>query len=298
VSPMSLLKLFCDVDDFCNASNDFWQTRSLGSGCGKKRGPKPALALSEVMTIIIHFHQSHYRHFKAYYTDHVGLYLRAEFPRLPSYNRFVELMPGALLPLCLYLQSRLAGPTGIAFIDATPLPVCHNRRIQRHKLFAGLAARGKSSVGWFYGFKLHLVVNERGELVALSVTPGNVDDRKPVPHLTKALWGKLFGDKGYISQALFDELFARGLQLITSIRKNMKPRLVPLMDKLLLRKRAIIETINDQLKNISQIAHTRHRSIDNFMVNLMAGLIAYTWQPRKPSLNLVNEDAPLLPVLI
>lgn len=295
---MSLLKLFCDVDDFCNASNDFWQTRSLGSGCGKKRGPKPALALSEVMTIIIHFHQSHYRHFKAYYTDHVGVYLRAEFPRLPSYNRFVELMPGALLPLCLYLQSRLAAPTGIAFIDSTPLPVCHNRRIQRHKLFAGLAARGKSSVGWFYGFKLHLVVNERGELVALYVTPGNVDDRKPVPHLTKALWGKLFGDKGYISQALFDELFAHGLQLITSIRKNMKPRLLPLMDKLLLRKRAIIETINDQLKNISQIAHTRHRSIDNFMVNLMAGLIAYTWQPRKPSLNLVNEDAPLLPVLI
>lgn len=295
---MSLLKLFCDVDDFCNASNDFWQTRSLGSGSGKKRGPKPALALSEVMTIIIHFHQSHYRHFKAYYTNHVGVYLRAEFPRLPSYNRFVELMPGALLPLCLYLQSRLAGPTGIAFIDSTPLPVCHNRRIQRHKLFAGLAARGKSSVGWFYGFKLHLVVNERGELVALYVTPGNVDDRKPVPHLTKALWGKLFGDKGYISQALFEELFARGLQLITSIRKNMKPRLVPLMDKLLLRKRAIIETINDQLKNISQIAHTRHRSIDNFMVNLMAGLIAYTWQPRKPSLNLVDEDAPLLPVLI
>ena len=295
---MSLLKLFCDVDDFCNASNDFWQTRSLGSGSGKKRGPKPALALSEVMTIIIHFHQSHYRHFKAYYTDHVGVYLRAEFPRLPSYNRFVELMPGALLPLCLYLQSRLAGPTGIAFIDSTPLPVCHNRRIQRHKLFAGLAARGKSSMGWFYGFKLHLVVNERGELVALYVTPGNVDDRKPVPHLTKALWGKLFGDKGYISQALFDELFAHGLQLITSIRKNMKPRLLPLMDKLLLRKRAIIETINDQLKNISQIAHTRHRSIDNFMVNLMAGLIAYTWQPRKPSLNLVNEDAPLLPVLI
>jgi transposase len=295
---MSLLKLFCDVDDFCNAFNDFWQTRRLGSGSGKKRGPKPTLALSEVMTIIIHFHQSHYRHFKAYYTDHVGVYLRAEFPRLPSYNRFVELMPGALLPLCLYLQSRLAAPTGIAFIDSTPLPVCHNRRIQRHKLFAGLAARGKSSVGWFYGFKLHLIVNERGELVALYITPGNVDDRKPVPHLTKALWGRLFGDKGYISQTLFDELFARGLQLITSIRKNMKPRLVPLMDKLLLRKRAIIETINDQLKNISQIAHTRHRSIDNFMVNLMAGLIAYTWQPRKPSLNLVNEDAPLLPVLI
>ena len=295
---MSLLELFCDVDDFCNAFDDFWQARSLGKGTGKKRGPKPMLSLSEVMTIIIHFHQSQYRNFKAYYTGHVAEHLCAEFPRLPSYNRFVELMPGALLPLSLYLKSRLADPTGIAFVDSTPLPVCHNRRIQRHKLFAGLAARGKTSMGWFYGFKLHLIVNERGDLVALYVTPGNVDDRKPVPHLTKAMWGKLFGDKGYISQALFEELFARGLQLITSIRKNMKPRLVPLIDKLLLRKRAIIETINDQLKNISQIAHTRHRSVDNFMVNLMAGLIAYTWQPKKPSLNLVNEDAALLPVLI
>lgn len=295
---MSLLELFCNVDDFCIAFNDFLQARGLAAGSGQKRGPQPLLALSEVMTIIIHFHQSHYRDFKAYYTDHVSFYLRSEFPRLPSYNRFVELMPSALLPLCLYLQSRLAAPTGISFIDSTPLPVCHNRRIERHKVFAGLAARGKTSMGWFYGFKLHLIVNECGELVAFYVTPGNVDDRKPVPHLTKALWGKLFGDKGYISQALFEELFERGLQLITSLRKNMKPRLMPLMDKLLLRKRSIIETINDQLKNISQIAHTRHRSVDNFMVNLIAGLIAYTWQPRKPSLNLANEDAALLSVLI
>jgi hypothetical protein len=139
-------------------------------------------------------------------------------------------------------------PTGISFIDSTPLPVCHNRRIERHKVFAGLAARGKTFMGWFHGFKLHLIVNERGELSTFYLTAGNIDDRQPVPHLTKALWGKLFGDKGYISQTLFEALFQRGLQLITSLRKNMKPRVVPLMDKLLLRKRAIIETINDQLR--------------------------------------------------
>lgn len=295
---MSLLKLFCDVDDFCNAFNDYCQTHGLGSGSGNRHGPKPMLALSETLTIIIHFHQSHYRHFKAYYTDHVAVHLRSEFPRLPSYNRFVELMPAALFPLCLYLQSRLAEPSGISFIDSTPLPVCHNRRIERHKVFAGLAARGKTSMGWFYGFKLHLIVNEHGELVTFFVTAGNVDDRKPVPHLTRTMWGKLFGDKGYISQALFEELFERGVQLITALRKNMKPRLMPLMDKLLLRKRAIIETINDQLKNISQVAHTRHRSVDNFIVNLVAGLTAYTWQPRKPSLNLVDEDMARLSVLI
>ena len=293
---MSILEMFCDVDDFCLwlAQHKVW--RQLGTGRGK-RGPKPTLALSEMMTIIIHFHQSHYRDFKAYYTQHVMVHLRSEFPKLVSYNRFVELMPMTLLPLCLYLHSRLAASRGLAFIDSTPVPVCHNKRIVRHKVFAGLAARGKSSMGWFYGFKLHLIVDDRGDLLAFYLTPGNVDDRKPVPHLAKKLWGKLIADKGYISQALFEQLFGQGVQLITPIRKNMHNQLMPMIDKLLLRKRSIIETINDQLKNISQIAHTRHRSPSNFLVNLIAGLIAYTHQPKKPSLNLSDTELALLPIL-
>jgi transposase len=293
---MSILELFCDVDDFCVclAQHNLW--RQLGIG-GAKRGPKPTLALSEIMTIIIHFHQSHYRDFKAYYIEHVMVHLRSEFPNLVSYNRFVELMPITLLPLCYYLRSRLVASRGLAFIDSTPVPVCHNKRIARHQVFSGLAARGKSSMGWFYGFKLHLIVDDRGDLLAFYLTPGNVDDRKPVPHLAKKLWGKLIADKGYISQALFEQLFGQGLQLITPIRKNMHNRLMPLMDKLLLRKRSIIETINDQLKNISQIAHTRHRSPSNFLVNLIAGLIAYTHQPKKPSLNLAHTELALLPIL-
>ena len=294
---MSLLALFCNVDDFCLVYEQYLEQQRIGQSRGK-RGPKPALSLSEVMTIIIHFHQSNYRHFKAYYTEHVKVHLRSEFPSLVSYNRFVELMPDALLPLCAYLCTRLVMATGIAFVDSMPLAVCHNRRIFRHKVFDGLAGRGKSSMGWFYGFKLHLIVNDQGELITFFLTPGNVDDRKPVPHMAKKLWGKLFGDKGYISQPLFDQLFEQGVQLITPIRKNMKNRLMPLMDKILLRKRAIIETINDQLKNISQVAHTRHRSVNNFLVNLVAGLIAYTHQPKKPSLNLSREDSALLPTLI
>jgi Transposase DDE domain len=178
------------------------------------------------------------------------------------------------------------------------LSVCHNRRIERHRVFDGLAARGKTSMGWFFGFKVHLVINEQGELLAFYLSPGNLDDRKPVPKLTKRLFGKLFGDKGYISQPLFDELLAQDVTLITNVRKNMKNRLLPLMDKLLLRKRAIIETVNDQLKNISQIDHSRHRSVNNFLVNVIAGLIAYTHQPKKPSLNLVDEDLASLPALI
>ena len=153
-------------------------------------------------------------------------------------------------------------------------------------------------MGWFYGFKLHLIINDQGEILTFYLTPGNVDDRKPVPHMTRDLWGKLFGDKGYISKALFTELFERGVQLITGIRKNMQNRLLPLMDKVLLRKRAIIETVNDQLKNISQVSHTRHRSFDNFLVNVVAGLIAYTYQPKKPSLNFSNQQVALLPALI
>lgn len=250
------------------------------------------------MTILIYFHMSRYRDFKTYYTQYVQRHLRREFPKLVSYTRFVELMPMALWPLCLYLKSRLGPVTGISFIDSTPLPVCHNRRINRHKVFAGLAARGRTSVGWFFGFKLHLVVNDCGELLAFYLTPGNVDDRQPVPRLAKRLCGKLFGDKGYLSQPLVDQLLLQDVHLITGLRKNMKNRLLLLFDKLMLRKRALIETVTDQLKNISQVAHTRHRSVDNFLVNLVTGLIAYTHQPKKPSLNLRDESLALLPATL
>ncbi len=231
--------------------------------------------------------------------------MRTEFPALVSYTRFVELIPSALPAMCLYLRVRFGQRTGVAFIDSTPLSVCHNRRIGRHRVFAEVARRGKSSMGWFYGFKPHLIVNDQGELLALQLTPGNTDDRKPVPQMTKKLWGKQVGDRGYLSQALFEQLFAQGLQLIaadrplpiTPIRKNMQNRLVVLEDKLLTRKRFVIETIVDQLKNISQIEHTRHRSTTNFSVTPVAGLIAYTWQAKKPSLNLSDKDMALLPAL-
>ena len=257
---MSILELFCHVDDFCQWMAT-WENAKL-LGVARKRGPAPRLSLSEVMTILIHFHQSHYRDFKAYYKQHVSQHMRSEFPGLVSYTRIVELMPSALPALYFYLYGRFGQTTGVAFIDSTPLPVCHNKRIGRHRVFADVAARGKSSMGWFYGFKLHLLVNDQGELLAFQLTPGNVDDRKPVPQMSNNLWGKLVGDRGYLSQPLFEQLFERGLQLITPLRKNMKNRLVVLDDKLLTRKRAVIETIIDQLKNISQILHTRHRSTD------------------------------------
>lgn len=291
---MSLLELFCTVDDFCLAFAPQWEQTLLGNGL-RQRQRETKLSLSERMTIIIHFHQSGYRTFKDYYVRHVCEHLRSEFPALVSYARFVELMPQTLVPLMCYLQQCFGACTGVAFVDATALAVCRNQRIRQHKVFAGIAARGKTSMGWFYGFKLHLVANDCGELLACQLTPGNIDDRQPVPTLAKRLFGKLFGDKGHISHQLVAQLLeSYQVQLVTFARTNMHGRLLHYDDVLLLRKRAIMETINDQLKNISQMEHSRHRSPLNFGVNLLAGLIAYCSQPKKSPLRLHHQA--LLPI--
>jgi transposase len=283
----SLLELFCDVDDYCETFEPLWNQQQLSSG-EKKRQRARSITISEIMTILIAFHQSHYRDFKAYYCEQVSKNWHKEFPGLVSYTRFVEYIPSVVIPLIGYLRTRCLGRcSGISFIDSTSLDVCLNQRIHAHKVFAGLAGRGKTSTGWFYGFKLHLVVNDQGEILRFCLTPGNIDDRKPVPHLAKNLFGKLFGDKGYISQPLAQSLREMfDLQLITKLRKNMKNQLMTWSDRILLRRRAIIETIIDQLKNISQIEHSRHRSVTNYFVNVLCGLIAYCRRPSKPSLGL------------
>jgi hypothetical protein len=279
----NLTVLYCLVDDFCKVFVPAWKKFMIESDM-KKRDRSGEMSISEIMTIYIHFHQSHYRDFKNYYINHVSKYLVHLFPKLVSYHRFVALIKSVLVPLCFFLQCFSGEKTGIYFIDSTPLKVCNIKREKQHHVFKGLAQKAKSTIGWFYGFKLHLVINDKGEIMAFKVTTANVDDRRPVVNLVKTLVGKLIGDKGYISQKLFTELFQQGLTLITKIKKNMKNCLMPLIDKLLLRKRAIIECVNDQLKNISQIEHSRHRSIWNFLTNILAALIAYVLQPKKPSI--------------
>jgi hypothetical protein len=140
----------------------------------------------------------------------------------------------------------------------------------------------------FYGFKLHLIVNEKGELLSFYLSKGNVDDRniKIIKSMTKDIFGKLFGDKGYLSKALFDALFQDGIQLVTKIKKNMKNHIMSLRDKILPRKRAIIETINDELKNHCQVEHARHRSVNGLLFNILGALTAYSFFPKKPSLNI------------
>ena len=283
---MSILDVYCSVDTFWQRFEPQWERELLAAG-QRRRRRATRLHPAEILTILILFQQSGYRTFKGFYLEHVQAHLRQEFPRLVSYTRFVDLMPRFLVPLAVYLHVQRGECTGISFIDSTSLAVCHAARIQQHRVFRVDARRGKTSVGWFYGFKLHVVVNDRGELLAFCLTPGNLDDRKPVPRLAQRLFGRLFGDKGYISAPLAERLFlAQGLRLITKLRKHMRNALMPLADKVLLRKRALIETIFDQLKNVCQIEHSRHRSPYHFLVHLLAGLVAYCHQPKKPSLGL------------
>ena len=248
---MSLTSLFCSVDDFCINFEPEWHKQLIGQNL--RPAISKTLSMSEVVTIVIHFHESAYREIKHYYINHVQKFLAGEFPGLVSYNRFVELMPHALVPLTFFLKTQCTGKaTGLSFIDSTPLVVCNNLRIESHRVFSGIAKRGKTSTGWKFGFKLHLVINHLGELLSFCLTPGNRDDRKPVKNLVDGLIGWLYGDKGYISAELTAWLAEKGLNLVTKAKKNMKPRLLRAFDKMMLRKRAIIESVNDQLKNISQ----------------------------------------------
>lgn len=292
---MELVALFYLIDEFCKEFEPEWRKQRITSGVAQRNKPY-RMSLSEILTIIVHFHQSHHRNFKHYYTDYVRVSLSSEFPKLVSYTRFLELMSEVTVPMITLMTSLLGTPTTANYIDSTKIVVCHNRRIRRNKVFKGLAARGKSSMGWFYGFKLHLIVNEKGELVSFFITPGNTPDNdiETITKLASRMHGKLFGDRGYISKDLFAALWNQGVKLITGIKRNMKNKLLELQDKIMLRGRGIIETINDQLKNIEQIEHTRHRNPTNFGVNLISGLIAYQLQPKKPSLDFTKREQQLL----
>jgi hypothetical protein len=281
-----ITEIFVNVDDFYTQFKKEIKKHQL-STTKKQRNRKFTMSASEIMTIMILFHLSNQKNMKHFYLFYVRQHLNNEFPTTISYNRFTELMQSVLLPFAFYLKSiRMGDCSGISFIDSTPIRVCHNRRIHSNKVFKQYAQRGKCSIGWFFGFKLHIIVNEKGELLNFAITQGNIDDREPLiaGKMLKNIWGKLFGDRGYLSQKLFETLFYDGIHLITKIRNNMKNSLMNINDKILLRKRAIIETINDELKNICQVEHSRHRSLVNFFTNLIAGLTAYTFLPKKPSI--------------
>ena len=246
------------------------------------RGPDPGLCDSEIMTLLLVLHSSGFKHLKAFYTGFPQFHLRAAFPNMPCYERFVEMQKRVLMPLMFFLISRMGKKTGIYYIDSTALPVCNNRRIPRHKTFAGLAERGKTSMGWFFGFKLHLVFNNLNEIVSFKLTKGNVHDIQPVAALTKGLLGKLFADKGYIGKKIADELLKRGLTLFTRVRKNMQSLPISIPDKLLLNARNMAETIIGNIKEFSSLNIPKHRSPINAFLHIVAALTAYQINPIKP----------------
>ena len=276
-----LVETFCAVDDFCKAFLPQGEAYLIGNGTAP-RGPEPGLCVSEIMTILLMLHGSGFKYLKSFYTGVVGEVLRRYFPGMPCYERFVALQPSVLIPLLCFLYSRLGQRTAIYYIDSTALAVCHNRRIGRHKTFAGLAARGKTSMGWFFGFKLQLVFNHLHEIVAVKLTPGNVHDGAPVEQLTHDLTGKLFGDKGYLGQQRVAALLKRGLVLMTKVRKNLKALPLTLTDKLLLNARNMVETIIGHIKAFSSLNLPRHRAPINAFLHLLAALTAYQLNPIKP----------------
>jgi hypothetical protein len=283
-----LISLFCMVDDFCIQFEPEWQKiqRNQNTTSGRWWTTRESkMILSELMTVAILFHYSGYRTFKDYYIYFVLPHLTCFFPNLVTYKHFNKLMKKLVLPL-FALQKTLAGKSeGIAFIDSTILSVCHICRASSHKVFKDIAKKGKSTTGWFFGMKLHLLINHRSEIVSWMLTPGNTDDRTPVPELLKGIFGKVYGDRGYISKNLFEDLYERGIQLITRLRTNMKNMLMDTFDRLVLYKRGIIECVNNRLKLGCQIEHHRHRSHANFLVNLIAGLACYSVSSKKPFLD-------------
>lgn len=274
-------EIFFIVDEFCKEFISTWNKKMISDGL-KKRQRKLTMEYSEIMTIMILYHLSGMRNFKKFYTSNYS-FLKENFTSLVSYSRYVEVQKYAIGPMSCFLNSLKGEETDTYIIDSTALEVCHIKREKRNKVFKNLASKSKSTMGWFHGFKLHLVINNKGELMNCQFTKATTDDRSVVEHLTSGLKGKIVGDKGYISKDLSEKLSSNGLSLITKIKSNMKNKLMPLYDRLLLKKRGVIETVNGQLKEICQIEHTRYRSVYGFVYNTLSALVAYCLKPAKPS---------------
>ena len=295
---MSILDLFCSVDAFWQRFEPRWERELLAQSGQRHRRRATRLHPAEILTILILFQQSGYRTFKGFYTQHVQAHLRQEFPGLLSYSRFVALMPRYLVPLAVYLHVQRGTCTGISFIDSTSLAVCHPARIQQHRVFRVDARRGKTSVGWFYGFKLHLVVNDRGELLAFCLTPGNTDDRRPVSRLVRRLFGRLFGDKGYISAPLAEHLWSssRTTSHHQTAQEHAQPALRVLRPALAAQARAHRDdrSINSRTSARSSTRAIAAQSTSSSICSRVS--IAYCHQPKKPSLHLAAH--PLIADLI
>ena len=277
-----LIELFFHLDEFCIALQQ-WQTQTNRAVIATRQ---PALSDSELMSICVFYPYSGYKCFQYYYQQMVVPVLKSYFPKLVSYERFLCLLTRILPGLYLFLKYRtlLSKESNLYFIDSKKLVVCHNPRIHSHRVFQGQAKRGKSSTGWFYGFKLHLVINNVGQIMNFMVTPGNVADNNEevLKTLLTNLKGECYADRGYLTK-LFEYFYNQGLLIVTKIKSNMKNVLIKMDQKVKLRKRAVIESVNDILTSVFDIEHSRHRKPINALAHLFSGLIAYCFYENKPA---------------
>jgi len=286
---LNIIKLFVKVDDFLKINE---KRAKLLENTPKAVTRKPELSDSEIMTIAIYFHESGSKNFKEYYENTILYCLRSYFPKAVSYTRFLELQTRVLDLMYDFLISLTKDKAReYNYIDSTKIKVCHNKRISNHKVFQGIAKRGKSTMGWFFGFKLHLIINDIGEIVDLSLTPGNKNDAKALELMKAPLFGFLFGDKGYISkknEKFFEE---RGVKYVTYKKKKMKNRRNDFYKYVGLKKRSVIESVNSILKEQLSLEHTRHRSVAGFLKHILSTLISYQLRKKKPK---IKRDFPFL----
>lgn len=291
---MDLVTIFYHTDEFCKLFEKEMGNNTLTNG-KNIRNRKCSLKLSEVMTIIIYYHYSGYKTCSDFY--HKSFELKPAFPGLPSYNRFIELQQKAAIPLMIFSKIQTSNNhNGVFFIDSFSLAVSHNKRISNHKTFAGIAQRGKTSMGWFYGFKLHVVINGSGEIINFALTPGNVADNNQtlLEQLLKNIRGKVYGDKGYLlNEDFFKKLYLQGTHVVTRIKKNMKNRLMDYNDKCMLNHRGVVESSGAVFKEDLNVEHSRYRSVTSFLTNVFSAVIAYSFRENKPSI--YKKTANLLP---
>jgi hypothetical protein len=294
---LPLEEIFTYVDDFCKLFENDIKRFLVENNYKKKRNRPMRMYLSEIITIVVLFQLNHYKTFKDYYNNYILKTYKREFPNTVSYSRFVTLMQYTLMPMTVLISSLKGEETGIYYVDSTKLTVCNNLRTNRNKVFKDIAKRGKTITGWFFGFKLNVIINNKGEIMNIALIKENIDDRKPVEKLVANLKGWFFGDKKYINKELKESLLNKRVELITNIKKGMKKIVIKPTKKFLLGKRYVIETVFDQWKNLLNINHIRHKFINNFMVNILETLIAYQFKLRKPSVSFAKLNG-LVPVLM
>ena len=287
ITEKKLLEIFIGCDDFCQHFES-WAKENRPGVLQPIRG---GLCSGEIMTILIAYHLSGYKNFEYFYREWVLELHQNDFPGAMSYKRFLCYIRRVFDYMFVYLMWLLKNTfrSGTYFMDSTKIPAYHYLRRYSHKVFDGIAQIGKTSTGWFYGLKIHLIINHLGDLVKVEITAGNVadNDHTLLQKMLAGLTGTVFADKGYLTK-LFQYFHEKGLTLITKVRKNMKNQLMPLPQRKVLAQRGIIESVFDLLKTVCNVDHTRHRSPINALTHMFAGLIAYQFMDDKPALILNN----------